>query len=158
MMIAHASLPADNPEKAAKVLAEILQGEAVPFPPGGPEAWMAWSGDGKIELEIIKRGSLLAYGEAEGEWRAAPNAQRGYEAHIAICVDRPEAEIIAIAQAAGWNARHCERGEGYFQLAEVWVENAFMLEFLDPEQTKTYLERVTLAKWKDFLSGALQPA
>lgn len=41
MMIAHASLPADNPRRVAEVLAEIMGGEALPFPPGGESAWMA---------------------------------------------------------------------------------------------------------------------
>ena len=34
--IAHASIPADDPRRAAEVLAEIMGGEAMPFPP------MAW--------------------------------------------------------------------------------------------------------------------
>ena len=42
MKIAHASIPADNPHAVAHVLADILQGEALPFPPAGPDAWMAW--------------------------------------------------------------------------------------------------------------------
>ena len=37
-VIAHASIPADNPRQAAAVLAEMLGGEALPFPPAGPEA------------------------------------------------------------------------------------------------------------------------
>jgi hypothetical protein len=158
MMIAHASIPADDPEAAAKVLAEIMGGEAVRFPPGGPHAWMAWSGDGEIELEVVRRGDVIVYDEQQGGWRADPAARRHSETHLAICVDRPEAEIIAIAARAGWRARHCERGNGYFQLAEVWVDNVFMLEFLDPAQTKTYRQRVSLAKWKEMLAANSQVA
>jgi hypothetical protein len=36
--IAHASIPADNPKHVAEVLAEILSGEAMPFPPAGDDA------------------------------------------------------------------------------------------------------------------------
>ncbi|MGE3143095.1 MAG: hypothetical protein AB7L65_07210 [Hyphomonadaceae bacterium] len=152
MRIAHVSLPADDPQRAAEVLAEIMQGEATPFPPGGPGAWMAWSGDGEIELEIVRRGWPLQLGPEEGAWAPDGSTRRWSESHAAVCVRRPEREIIAIAQAAGWPARHCERGEGYFQLVEVWVDGAFMLEFMDPAQTARYREAVTPSKWKEFLA------
>lgn len=152
MMIAHASIPADNPKVAAAVLAEIMQGECVPFPPAGPSAVMAWSGDGQTELEVVPRGAVIEYDDVQGNWRQDGPKQKGSEVHLAICVDRPEHEIIAIAQKAGWPARHCERGGGYFSLVEVWVEGAFMIEFLDPAQTRVYKERVTLAAWKKRLA------
>lgn len=150
MKIAHASIPADSPQTVAKVLADILQGEALPFPPAGPNGWMAWAGDSSIDLEIVPRGHVIAFGQEQG-WRQAETVNRFSEAHLAICINRPEAEIIAIAQAAGWQARHCERGGGIFSLCEVWVENAFMIEFLDPAQTARYNEVVTLENFKRFL-------
>jgi hypothetical protein len=152
MMIAHASLPADDTKKVASVLAEIMQGEIVRFPPGGPNAYMAWSGDGQTELEIVQRGAVITYGEQQGSWKQDGERHYGSEVHLAICVDRPESEIIAIAAKAGWPARHCERGGGYFGLVEVWVEGAFMVEFLDPAQTRVSKERVTLQNWKKKLA------
>ncbi|TNE45589.1 MAG: hypothetical protein EP321_05640 [Sphingomonadales bacterium] len=153
MKIAHASLPADNPKRVVEVLADIMQGEAMAFPPGGCDSWMAWSGDGAIELEIVPRGHVLRHGDAEGEWRGQADAVgRHSEAHLAICVDRPAEEVIAIAVAAGWPARRCDRGEGLFQLCEVWVEGAFMLEFLDPSQAARYHDVITPANWKRFLA------
>lgn len=149
--IVHASIPADDPRRAAEILAEMLGGEAMPFPPGGHDSWMAWSGDGQIEIEITRRGLALAYGETEVEWRPDGMTRRLSEAHLAVCVDRPAAEIIAIARRAGWPARHCDRGEGIFQLTEVWVEGAFMIEMLDPAQTARYREVITPANWKRFL-------
>ncbi len=152
MMIAHASLPADDPKQAASVLADIMQGEVVRFPPGGPNAYMAWSGDGQTELEIVQRGAVIAYEDEQGAWKQDGERRYGSECHLAICVDRPESEIMAIARKAGWPARHCERGGGYFSLVEVWVEGAFMIEFLDPAQTRIYKERVTLQNWKTKLA------
>jgi hypothetical protein len=149
--IAHASVPADDPESVAKVLAEILQGEAMPFPPAGPSSWMAWSGDGNIEIEVAPRGHVLSYNEEPTYWKVERQTNRHSEAHLAICVERPEQEIIAIAARAGWPARHCDRGGGLFQLAEVWIEGAFMIEFLDPAQTARYREVVTPENWKRFL-------
>jgi hypothetical protein len=150
-VIAHASIPADNPRRAAEVLAEIMSGQATPFPPAGEDAWMAWSGDGEVQIEISRRGLAMSYGEREAEWRPDGVSRRLSEVHLAICAGRPAAEIIAIAERAGWPARHCDRGEGIFQLTEVWVERAFLIEFLDPAQTARYREAITLENWKQYL-------
>ncbi|MGQ0445374.1 MAG: hypothetical protein ACT4O2_09685 [Beijerinckiaceae bacterium] len=153
-MIAHASIPSDNPEKAARVLAEIMGGEATPFFPGGPEAFMAWSSDGATFIELIKRGRHISYGPEQAEYSPGDGAGRRLsEAHLAIGVDRPAAEIVEIAKRAEWPARPSDRGKGTFQLVEVWVDGAFLIEFLDPDQTKIYLERVTLANWKAWNAG-----
>ena len=149
--IAHASIPADDPKKVAEVLADIFQGEALPFPPAGKDAWMAWSGDGAIELEISKRGLVMTYGEEEAEWQPDGITRRLTETHLAICVERLASEVIAIAKAAGWPVRHCDRGNGVFQLTEVWVEGAFVIEVMDPAQTAHYRKVVTLENWKKFL-------
>jgi hypothetical protein len=145
MKIAHASIPADDPKAAAHVLAEMMAGEALPFPPGGSDAWMAWSGDGAISLEVIRRGNLNTYGAEEGGWQPAESAERRSEVHLAICTSRPASEIIAIAGRAGWPARHCARGGGFFELTEVWVDGTFMIELLDPAQAARYEEVVTPA-------------
>ncbi len=113
---------------------------------------MAWSGDGQTELEIVQRGAVIKYDELQGNWSQDGERHYGSEVHLAICVDRPEDEIIAIAKKAGWPARHCERGGGYFSLVEVWVEGVFIIEFLDPAQTRIYKERVTLQNWKQKLA------
>jgi len=155
MKIAHASIPADDPEKVAHVLADILQGEALPFPPAGPKAWMAWAGDSSIEVEIAPRGHVISFGSDQG-WTPTAQSTRFSEVHLAICVARSEAEVIAIAQAAGWQARHCERGNGIFSLCEVWVENTFMIEFLDPAQTARYEQMVTLENYRKFMVGPKQ--
>lgn len=149
--IAHASIPADDPKRAAEVLAEIMSGEAMPFPPGGKDSWMAWSGDGAVELEISRRGLAMTYGKDQAEWRDDGVSRRLSETHIALCVDRPAAEVMEIARKAGWPARHCERGGGIFSLTEVWIEGAFMVEVLDPAQTAVYRDRVTPQTWKRFL-------
>ncbi len=154
MLIAHASIPSDDPAKAARVLAEIMGGEVTPFPPGGPESFLAWSSDGKTFLEVIKRGRTLRYGTDEAEYRPGDDPDhRATEVHLAICVERPEADILEIAERAGWPTRSCDRGNGTFQLVEVWVDGTFLIEFLDPAQAKGYQERVTLAGWKALIAG-----
>lgn len=148
MIIAHASLPADEPERVARVLADILQGEALPFPPGGPSTWMAWSAGGEIELEVAPRGLGMDRGEDGANWRTPlARGARLSEAHLAVGVDRPAQEILAIAKGAGWPAEQHDRG-GFFQVVEVWVEGAFLIEFLDPEQTLAYRRSMNPANWK----------
>ena len=156
MMIAHASLPADNPKHVASVLAEIMGGEALPFPPGGPDTWMAWAGDEAIELEIAPRGRLMTTNDEEGaNWRDQRDGlPRGSEAHLAISVDMPLPEIMEIARREGWRTGVFDRG-GFFKLVEVWVENAFLIEFLDPTQTAAYKASMTKANWKKVFGEAL---
>lgn len=154
MKLIHASIPADDPHGASVVLAELMGGEALPFPPAGPHGRMAWSGDGRVSLEIVPRGNLIHHGPDEGEWRPVQDPQRLSEVHLAIAVDRPATEIIAIAQKAGWPARLCSRGEGLFDLVEVWIEGSFMLELFDPTQAAHYERVVTVANLKKFLAAA----
>ena len=152
MQLIHASIPADDPHAVAQVLAEMMCGETLPFPPAGARGRMAWSGDGKVALEIVPRGNLIHYGSGEGEWRAVNDSQRLSEVHLAIAVDRPAVEILTIADRAGWPARICSRGEGFFELVEVWVEGAFMLEMFDPQQAAHYRRTVTVENLKNYLA------
>jgi hypothetical protein len=154
MRLIHASIPADDPRRVAEVLAEMMGGEALPFPPAGPDGRMAWSGDGTVSLEVVPRGHLIHHGREEGEWRAVANPQRLSEVHLAIGVDRRAVEIIAIADRAGWPARSCSRGDGLFELVEVWVEGAFMLEMFDPEQAAHYERTITVENLKKYLAEA----
>ncbi|HSR00957.1 MAG TPA: hypothetical protein VLM36_13710 [Sphingomicrobium sp.] len=154
MRLIHASIPADDPCKVAEVLAEMMEGEALPFPPAGPQARMAWSADGEVSLEIVPRGHLIHHGVEEGEWRAVDCSQRLSEVHLAIAVNRRASDIIAIADRAGWPARICSRGEGFFELVELWVEGAFMLEMFDPEQANHYGRTVTVENLKRHLAEA----
>lgn len=153
MKLVHASMPADDPRQAASTLAAIMGGEAMPFPPGGPDAWMAWSGDGQIELEIVPRGRVLEREADQGNWRPRTGVGRASEVHFAISVARAAGEIVAIASAAGWPARLCERGGGLFELVEVWVDGCFMIEFMDSPQTDRYEVVVTPESWKGYIAG-----
>ena len=154
MKLVHASIPADDPHATAGVLAEIMDGEAMPFPPGGPDAWMAWSGDAEIELEIVRRGHVLHHDDDQGNWRSGGGNARGSEVHLAIAVDRPADSIIAIARQAGWPARRCTRGGDVFELVEVWVDGCFMIEFMDRDQSAHYQKVITPISWKQYLRSA----
>jgi len=149
-VIAHVSLPAVDCAKVARVLAEMLRGGALPFPPGGPEAWNCWSRDNDFQIVVTPCGQMMVEGRHGHEWtwrEGVRDEARAYESHFAMAVPRLAADIVAIACAAGWHARVCNRG-GLFDLVEVWVENAYLVEVLDPAQMADYTRTMTVDNWK----------
>ena len=44
-MIFHFSIAAKDPQRAARVIAELWRGEAFPFPPVAQGSWVAMAGD-----------------------------------------------------------------------------------------------------------------
>lgn len=145
--IIHISLPADHPAKVAGFFADLLDGQALPFPPGGPAAWVAWAGDSSVQIEVVQRGALLHRGPQEAEWRGDEGAQRASEVHLALAVACPADKVIARARSEGWPARICWRGGDIFPLTEVWVEDAFLVEVFDPGQRAIFEERVNRESW-----------
>ncbi|HET6340490.1 MAG TPA: hypothetical protein VFG30_45085 [Polyangiales bacterium] len=152
MMISHASLPADAPERVARFMAELIQGDVLPFPPGGSGAWIVWSKDAQIELQVMPRGAEFAPGPAGAQCVAAEGRRRGSETHIALCIDRPADEIIALAKREGWQAGNYERG-GFFNSVEVWIENSFFIECFDPPAAARYREFMTPDNWRKTLES-----
>lgn len=150
--IIHASIPADDPHTVATTLARLLGGSALPFPPGGPQAWIAWADDDRTQIEVVPRGDCLTPGAVEAEWRATPLASRGNEVHLAIAVPLPAETVLAIAEEVGWTARRCNRG-GLFELIELWVEDTFLLELLDPAQAARFEQSLSARQWAELLAA-----
>lgn len=152
-MIFHTSIPADEPERVAKVLAEIWKGEALPFPPW-PGAFVAMAGDARnTTAEVYPRGQVIAPGEGEAmahpQADPAPSRLSGF--HMAIATERTVEEILAIGAREGWRAVRCNRG-GVFDVIELWIENVLMVEVLTAEMQADYLAGVTIDGWKRRLS------
>jgi hypothetical protein len=155
-MINHISIAVHDPEKVAGVLAELWNGFVIPFPPA-PNSFLALANDGRgTGVEVTPIDTVLVPGEGfppeEGFDASTPTEE--YEAkfvssdfspryvatHLNINTPLSEKEVKEIARREGWRALTCNRGEGLFQLIEVWVENRFMLEVMTPEQTARYIE------------------
>jgi hypothetical protein len=151
-MIFHAALPADSPEAAARTLAQMLGGEAMPFPPT-PDSWMAWSADGSFELELTPRGREIVRGESELEYRAADRHSRASDWHIALGTPLVAEEILRLAAEAGWPARICQRAT-FFRCVEVWVDGATVLEVLDPQMQREYRASMSPGHWKQVFGVA----
>jgi hypothetical protein len=140
-MIHHISIAAYYPQRVSQVLAEILQGQSIPFP-GYPGSYVALALDLEgTMVEVHPFGTALFPGEvanAASELRSNPVASNHTAIHAAISVPISEAQIQAIADREGWRMVYCRRGD-YFDVIEFWVENQLLLEFLPPEIVNRYL-------------------
>jgi hypothetical protein len=158
-MINHISIAVRNPEKVAGVLAEIWGGFVVPFPPA-PGSFMVIANDGRgTAVEVTPIDTVLIPGEGlppeenfgyhilteeyEAKFVKSDFAPQYVATHLNINTHLSEAEVKAIAKRENWRVLTCNRGEGLFQLIELWIEDRFMLEVMTPEQTARYVEVLT---------------
>jgi hypothetical protein len=136
-MIIHASIPADEPERVARAIAELWQGTYAPFPIV-PGVFIARAGDERgTQVEVGPRGREAMPGEKQVGMRVNPSPSPYSEVHLNILSPLPEAEILAIADREGWKALSCDRG-GVFRLIEFWVENKFLLEVMNEREWARY--------------------
>lgn len=155
-MINHISIAVNDPKNVANFIAELWNGMVVPFPPC-PNSFMVFANDGKgSAIEITPIDTVLVPGEGlppeenfsettpteayEAKFVQCDFSPRYVATHLNINTHLSEAEIKALAQREGWRALTCNRGEGLFQLVEVWIEDRLMLEVMTPEQTRRYVE------------------
>ncbi len=153
-MINHISIAVSDPQRVANVLGEIWDGMVFPFPPA-PGSYFVIANDGRgTAVEVTPAGTILMPGEGLPDESDLSGPTEEYEArfvqsdfkptyvatHLNINTRKSIDEIREIANREGWRVLVCNRGEGLFQLIEVWIENTFMLEVMTPEQTARYVE------------------
>src|SRR6478672_6873185 len=137
MMIHHLSIAARDPQRAASVLAELMGGRAVPFPPNPGSFFALQLDEHGSGVEVYPAGTELQPGGTTGGNFVRKDA-RGYgSTHFALSVATDPAAVQAIAQQARWQCFDCNRGP--FHVIEVWVENETMVEILPPEYAAEYL-------------------
>jgi hypothetical protein len=141
-MIHHISISAHNPLRVSQVLAEILQGASVPFP-GYPDSYVALALDAQgTMIEVHPFGTALFPGVEAKEashLRPHPSSSHYSANHTAISVPMKTEKIWAIAQREGWRVVQCQRGDDYFDVIELWIENQLLIELLSPEIVSKYL-------------------
>lgn len=167
-MINHISIAANDPERVANVLAEIWDGMVFPFPPA-PGSFFVIANDGRgTAVEVIPAGTVLVPGEGQPDENDLSAPTEEYEAqfvqselrpkfvatHLNVSTKKSIEDIREIAKREGWRVLVCNRGEGLFQLVEIWIENSFMLEVMTPEQTARYVEITDPAFIAQAFSGA----
>lgn len=151
-MLFHASIPADDTERVAAVLAELWQGWSAPFPPF-PGSHIAMAGDERgTEIEVCPRTQENVAGDDEVEPRYNQEASERSACHLAIATPLAEEQVFAIARREGWLARRCDRG-GCFHVLEVWLENRFLIEVLTREMQREYTAFLTPQNWEKTFGG-----
>jgi hypothetical protein len=154
-MIHHISISVDNPLRVAQVLAELLNGKAVPFA-SSPGSYVALAFDAYGTLiEVHPRGLELRPGMGKDavQHQVNPDSSTYTATHVAISVLTSEAEIRAIAAREGWRVERYERGDAFFEVIEFWVENHLLLELLPPELSAQYLTFLEPRSLKEFLEA-----
>ena len=149
-MLFHVSVEADDPQTVAEALAEIMGGEAFPFPPVGVGSWAALAGDqfGSL-VEVYQRGTELH--QAEGGVVGIEQAPRRHSAtHFAMGTDLSREQVMEIAERHGWTAQYCRRS-GRFGVIEVWMENTLLVEVLTKLMQREYLETITIENYRRML-------
>lgn len=139
-MIHHISISAQNPQQTAQVLAEVLKGQAVSFPPH-PGSYMVVAMDEYgTAIEVYPAGSEILPGtEQEScQFQHNPFASRFTATHAAISVPSSQTEIEQIGAREGWRVVRCNR-DGFFDVLEFWIDNRLMIELLTPEMAQQYL-------------------
>ena len=167
-MINHISIAVNDPQRVADALAEMWDGAVYPFPPC-PGSFFVVANDGRGTAdEITPAGTVIVPGEGLPDENDLGTPTEEHEArfvqselkpkyvatHLNINTKKSIEEIREIAKREDWRVLVCNRGEGLFQLIEVWIENAFMLEVMTPEQTARYVEITSPEFMEKAFSGA----
>jgi hypothetical protein len=148
-MIFHASIPADEPERVANVIAEIWGGEAFRFPPW-PGAFVAMAGDERgSTVEVYPRTHTIAPDTGDGSAWPEPvsTPPRLSCFHLAVATRLAAGDVMAIAEREGWRAVRCSRG-GFFDVIELWIEDSTLIEVLTEEMQQDYKAKINLNTWR----------
>jgi hypothetical protein len=136
-MIHHLSIAARDPQHAASVLAELMGGTAVPFPPNPGSFFALQLDEHGSGVEVYPAGTELQPNGATGGRFVRQDARGFGSTHFALSVATDAARVKAVAAEANWQCFDCNRGP--FHVIEVWVENETMVEILPPEYAAEYL-------------------
>jgi hypothetical protein len=154
-MIFHGSIPADEPERVARVIAELWRCEYFPFI--FPNNFLILSNDDRgSALETGPRGEALAPGGSAVDRQIYQAPPPHSECHFNIATPLSLGEVQAIGAREGWLARNCDRG-GVFNVIEFWLENKFMLELMTAHELKRYQSIMNPAFWRGMMAN-LPPA
>jgi hypothetical protein len=146
-MILHASFTVGAPRKAAEALAQLMAGDAFPFPQFGEDAWIAMSGDDHGTLvEFLPRGTEFHYVPGGTVAHCQGEKARESGCHILIETPHDEACVQAIAGEYGCLAHRAKHGP--LELIELWIENFLLIEVATPQMAVAYKKLATLANMR----------
>jgi hypothetical protein len=140
-MIHHISISARDPQRVARVIAELWQTQFLPFPPF-PGSYIVILNDAYgTAIEVTPLGTELQPGQDDEEVQPGVNVNSSAftATHAALSVPISEAQIKEIAAREGWRAGTFDRGPA-FRLVEFWVEDRMLIELLPPAMVQRYLD------------------
>ena len=139
-MIFHMSFGAADPAHAAGVLAELTGATPIlaPSPPFPHGSWLICYGDRNGTLVELLPRSCVFDPDAPLGLKRTEAAPGGGSAHVLVGTPLPFEAIRRIAEREGWPIQEVETG--LFKVVKVWVEGAFLVEFLTPEEACRYAE------------------
>jgi hypothetical protein len=148
-MIHHASIPARDPQRVAKALAELFDGRIYPFPPAWcRDAYQVVSGDPHgTMLEVYPDGVRLE--PKDGIFReASPAPFHPFHFLISVPVDGEVIERIATRE--GWRNEFTPVGtpglKPVFHCYRMWIENRVLFEFVPRGMAGEYEEYMQFAR------------
>ncbi len=133
--IVHLSIPAAEPERVARVLAELMRGRVSRFSPTKGAFYVGTDSATAAAIEVYPERPMLVPGEGAGaparfvEGDAPP---RHGAVHVALASPLGRAEVIALGAREGWRTVECRRGDS-FNVIELWLEDRLMIEVVAAE-------------------------
>jgi catechol 2,3-dioxygenase-like lactoylglutathione lyase family enzyme len=140
MKIHHVTIPARDPERVSRVLAELLGARVIPMPhPRGGLFVYAGDADGTA-IEVWPAATRGGVGDHELQLRDLPLPEAWpHHAYITSEVCDPE-QILAAFTREGWRAERVHNGppNGGFGLVRGWIENQTTIEIGGREMREQY--------------------
>jgi hypothetical protein len=138
-MIHHISMSLKDPAAAATVLAwmtggKVLRAPTPPFPQG---AWFVCLDDAAGGMLELLPQDVVLDPEVPLTIRRGADAQKRSGAHVLVTTPLGHDEVIRLAQAEGWRADEVETG--LFKIVKVWVQDAFLVEFIAQDEAERYV-------------------
>lgn len=154
-MLIRASIPADDPERVARVIAEVWRGEYFPFL--FPQTFLVMAGDDRgSTIDVAPRGKEVFPAETNMSFRVNASPSPHSEVHLNIATPLGVDEALAITKREGWTARVCDRGVVY-KVIEFWLENKFMLELMTEAELKRYQAFMTPTNVRGMIAKGPSP-
>jgi hypothetical protein len=137
-VIHHVSLNVRDPQNAARALSAMLDGTArqSPTPPFPDNSWVVYFGDQEgSSLEILPWGSVLDP-DTEVGIGFDPQMRPRTGSHVLVRTPHLSEDIRKVAEHCGWRCGIVRMRS--FEVAQVWIENTVLVEFLPEEFLSAY--------------------
>lgn len=159
-MIAHISIPAQNPKLVATLLGKIISGSVFNFPVVKDAFIVVANDNSGMAIEVYPAGTAHHPGKGDApaelpppsietqSWEDQIYPESDYRQisshHMALTSGLSEQEVVKLGKESGFRALLCDRA-GVFKLVELWIDNTYLIEVLSTHEAQRY---------KDFMNPA----